>query len=628
MISERRLLEASVLLDEVRDDGEDPVVEQLYNQATRPMTILSEPPGAEIYIRDYAQQDQDWLYLATTPAQDLRIPAGHLRFKLVKEGYAPIERALDTWIGESMGFRLWPSTEAPPNMVYVDGSDTRLARGETVRVAGFWLDRFEVTNRDFQDFVDSGGYERSGLWKEPMIRHGTEVSWEDAMTEFVDKTGRPGPATWELGRFPEGYGDHPVGGVSWYEASAYAEFIGKSLPSFHHWRAAAGFDRVFSEILFLSNLGGRASVARVGAHDGLGPFGTYDMAGNVKEWNLNPSGSMRLLLGGAWQEPLYAYTQEDARDPFERLETHGFRCALYDDGDLDPSLLGDFAIELADFRQVDAVSDRDFAHFLRLYEYDRTPLDPIVQERDENSRFFIQETIHIATAYGEERLPVRLYLPRNSEPPYHAVVYFPGADARMTASFESQGLSFVDFLPRSGRALVWPIYKGHYERGGGVPAAGPVALRELYVAIGKDYRRVLDYLETRDDIDSQKMGFVGLSLGGSFGAVLSAIDDRSLANVWVAAGADVGPVLPEIDPINFAPRVNTPTILINGRYDFVDPVETSQQPFFDALGVASAHRRLHLSDSGHLPPQAAIVRESLAWLDRYLGPVQRRSHTE
>ena len=70
--------------------------------------------------------------------------------------------------------------------------------------------------------------------------------------------------------------------MSWYEATAYAAFAGRSLPTMHHWYKAAALGR-FADILTVSNFDGHGPAA-VGSHDGLGPFGTYDMAGNVKEW--------------------------------------------------------------------------------------------------------------------------------------------------------------------------------------------------------------------------------------------------------------------------------------------------------------------------------------------------------
>ena len=68
---------------------------------------------------------------------------------------------------------------------------------------------------------------------------------------------------------------------------------------------------------------------RIGVQQGLGPYGTYDKAGNVKEWTWNETGSKRYILAGAWNEPRYMFATEDARLPFSRAATFGFRCAKY-----------------------------------------------------------------------------------------------------------------------------------------------------------------------------------------------------------------------------------------------------------------------------------------------------------
>jgi iron(II)-dependent oxidoreductase len=103
------------------------------------------------------------------------------------------------------------------------------AHGAKAHVETTFLDRFAVTNRQFQVFVNAGGYDQMPLW-EPAI-------WP-AVVDFVDATGHPGPRYWQHGRFPPGKADHPVVGLSWYEAAAYARWVGKRLPTDAEWLKA------------------------------------------------------------------------------------------------------------------------------------------------------------------------------------------------------------------------------------------------------------------------------------------------------------------------------------------------------------------------------------------------------
>ncbi len=122
-----------------------------------------------------------------------------------------------------------------------------------------------------------------------------------------DQTGRPGPSTWELGTYPKGQDDFPVRGVSWYEAAAYAKFAGKSCRPCTTGAGPRAW-AVFSRTSSSSAISAKGPAA-VGTYQGLGAFGTYDMAGNVREWGTNAVGDRRYILGGAWNKPNYMFRE-------------------------------------------------------------------------------------------------------------------------------------------------------------------------------------------------------------------------------------------------------------------------------------------------------------------------------
>src|SRR4030095_888837 len=97
-------------------------------------------------------------------------------------------------------------------------------------VSEFLMDRYEVTNKQFKTFIDAGGYTNKTFWNYPIYSNGKHIPLELALSLFIAKTGRQGPASWEAGSYPDGQENHPVTGVSWYEAAAYARWIQKQLP--------------------------------------------------------------------------------------------------------------------------------------------------------------------------------------------------------------------------------------------------------------------------------------------------------------------------------------------------------------------------------------------------------------
>jgi iron(II)-dependent oxidoreductase len=221
----------------------------------------------------------------------------------------------------------------------------------TVDIAGYYLDRFAVSNRQFQKFVDAGGYDNLEIWPREV--------WPSLM-KFVDRTHRPGPRDWAEGRHPPGKADHPVVGVCWYEAAAYASWVGKRLPTAAEWQKAGGWPEQLSggtcrrypwgDVFepARANLGrpelGRTVPVREFAI-GATPNGIYQMTGNVWEWladpleaipcradeAFEPERPMRRIGGGAFDTyfPAEATCQFVTGQPeLDRRENIGFRCAV------------------------------------------------------------------------------------------------------------------------------------------------------------------------------------------------------------------------------------------------------------------------------------------------------------
>lgn len=625
LLDEGRSCAAFRLVDRVeRHLPGDPELARIRENFTRHVSIQTDPPGADVYIRDYlgTATDARWEHLGRTPLQAVPIPAGYTRYRMSKPGLRTAEGYTASAVTGAVGsltVRLEPEGSSPTGMVRVSARPP---------LGDFWLDTYEVTNRQFQAFVAVGAYDASEFWKGPFVKDGRAMDWREAVAGFRDSTGRPGPATWASGTFPDGQDDYPVGGVSWHEATAYCAFAGKALPTVHHWRWASG-QGMFAAILQASNFTGRGP-APVGRYGGLGPFGTYDGAGNVREWCLNAAGDdRRYILGGAWDDPKYLFYMPDARSPLDRSSGNGFRCAKYEhgvvDGDLANPTVSLMARRTQGERPVDEATYRIFKSF---HEHDHGDLDAKIEATDDTSPYWRRETISFRAAYGSERVTAYLFLPRNADPPFQAVVTFPGIyafDIPSSARLETQ---WFDFIVRSGRALLHPVYKGTYERtiGGtyGSYSSQPGVWRDLALQWHKDLGRSLDYLVTRPDIDREKLAFQGISVGAAQGPRLMALEPRLKAGVLMWGGLGHLPS-PEIDSVNYAPRSRAPTLMVNGQSDMIFPYETTQAPMFRLLGAADHDKRhLRVADAGHVAFNQQVVREVVGWYDKHLGPVTTR----
>ena len=610
----------------------DSVLNQLWPKISGISTLKTDPPGAKLSWKGYDRPYDGWKVIGTTPLKDFRIPLGFKRIKIEKEGF-------DSILLTSLGL-LGPGPERfvkldstgvlPENMIRVPSRNIQMIllgfESQPEKMVGeFLIDRYEVTNKEYKEFIDGGGYDDLRYWTFPIYNNGVEISREAAMKSFVDKTGIRGPAQWEVGNYAYGQDNYPVTGISWYEASAYAAFRGKILPTVYHWSLVAENWRSM-DIVPLSNFNGKSTVP-VDSLPGISSYGIYGLAGNAREWCYNLSGNTgeSYILGGGWNDAEYSFNDAGTQPSIDRSAGNGFRCIkLLPDDTTFTSLSGNIAREFRDYSKEKPVDDRTFNLFLRQFDYDKLPLNASTIEIEDHGNWKV-EKVTIDAAYNNERFDIWLFLPKDIQPPYQPVLLYHASNVIYYDAFNVNYLRSLEFIVQSGRALVFPVLKGTCERRDGLNTdyQQPTVFYKDHVLMWrKDFGRTIDYLETRSDILSNRIGFFGWSWGGFMGGVIPAVESRIKAVVLHVGGMEMTRALPEVDQINFLPRVRQPVLMLNGKYDMFFPLENTQMPMFNFLGTPAEDKRIIIYDTGHLVPRNELIKETLAWYDKYLGSVK------
>lgn len=297
-------------------------------EAVGQLSIATDPPGALAKVVPVHPVDalplRDAQAIGETPVTSHDLPANEYLVLLEAEGRVPLRLLARVRPGEVTNVMrsLLSSDEAEGMLLVEAGAHGAGEEGGAVATA-FLMDRHEVTNAEYLEFVAAGGYDDPSLWPATLLVSGDSVPREEALRAFVDRTGAPGPRGWSGGLYPEGTGRHPVAGVSWYEAEAYARWAGRELPTWDQWwRAAVGDDgRIYPWGDEIETLEVRANFENEGSEPvgsrptGVSPFGIEDLAGNVREWVRGGPGeapARRIAVGGSWQEPSYSFEASHA----------------------------------------------------------------------------------------------------------------------------------------------------------------------------------------------------------------------------------------------------------------------------------------------------------------------------
>jgi iron(II)-dependent oxidoreductase len=360
----------------------DPTLDDIYDafrhgRADRPALPLLGPAAARRYIHEVRGRALDIVGALDFDAEVPLLADGFVVGLVVQHEHQHDETMLATLqLMDSPGYR--PVAPPPPpaapdraaarREVHVAAGAFEMGTDDdawaydnerprhTVDLPAFWIDRWPVTNAEYQAFIDDGGYRRPELWD--------PAGWAFAVEEGLEapKFWSPGGSRNRFGWTEDIAPGEPVQHVSWYEADAYARWAGKRLPTEQEWEKSArwspdpGGPRTFpwgeaEPGPGRTNLGGRHfRPAPAGAYpDGAAACGAEQLLGDVWEWTASDfqaypgfasfpypeysevffGPAYKVLRGGSWATHTSAIrtTFRNWDYPIRRQIFAGFRCA-------------------------------------------------------------------------------------------------------------------------------------------------------------------------------------------------------------------------------------------------------------------------------------------------------------
>lgn len=599
---------------------------EVFNSFSALRNIDSKPLDAKVFYSKNTLDNEEEYYIGKTPLNNIRLPRGAIKLKFTKDGFK--DRKILTNFGRTAPFKtpILSDLNSPP-MIHIDSSVVNISIAGIVNTNGkitpeYLIDENETTNDEYLDFLNSSEYNDPKFWDSIINKHSLINFNFNEIRNFIDKTGRQGPSTWFIGKYETGKENFPVLGISWFEALAYCEFKGKTLPNIYQWDKAAGMASA-NYIIPGSNIFKNKPVD-VRSSTSVGYYGLKNMAGNAREWIYNTSGNKdKFILGGGYSDQIYLFNWVQSADPFDRSNLNGCRCAKTSNNEIQ---IGYQPIlrPTKDLFSLKPVDDKTFNIYKSQYEYDKFDLNAKIIESKINNNGLRVERIEF-DSFDNQKMQALIYLPINGKPPYKTILYYPGAGSINSRSSEQvmnnlgKGRSF---LVESGYALIMPIFTSTYERGDGLVNSIPnesINYRDHVITWGKELQLTVDYLNTRVDIDKDNIAYYGWSWGGRLGGIMVAIENRFKTALLMVGGMRVQNKKPEVDPLNFLPRIKIPVLMLNGRYDHFFPVETSQLPMYKFLGTKENDKKHMVYDTGHSIPFNSLVKESLDWLEKYLN---------
>ena len=478
---------------------------------------------------------------------------------------------------------------------------------ENLLIKPFYMDRYEVSNKEFKEFVDSNGYYREEFWPTKLMHNGTEISFNDVKTSFVDKSNFPSPKNWVQGTYENGKDLFPVSGISWYEASAYAKFRNMSLPSVAEWFYA--FDRNRPErALKNANINSYNYTKSRIESNSVNNNGIFDMAGNVREWVSNniKDDHSKGILGGSFADDTYVPFDFYSQYAWNRSSYNGLRLVKK----IEPDNSGEIFYKrekLRNFYENYRTTEKEWNLMESLYMYDKNKIsfESVSTSKVTGQEFYCTSSNVISS---NMTMPIHHLQANPNVKSKKAIIYFPGSNALYRDKLNYP--TSVTAMVNSGIDVIFPEYLSTYSRKDEMKTdIGNTSMnyRDHLITWVKEVRYAVDYAIE----NGYEPHYFGVSWGGQVGVNILAIEKRFKTGVLFVGGISLDDVREEIQPEKYAARIKTPTLLLNGRYDFYFPYQSSQLPLYNLMDLNDNNKRHVVVDYAYYVPMHIVRDETL-----------------
>ncbi len=610
----------------LEDYPNNDIIKNYYEKSSKYVPLKIDKDGVEISVK--YSGDSTYTYLGKSPIDSFIAPNmwGGLSHKL-KLNYNDLEFELD---GKNSYDYLMPEAtiEVPENhKVFLGSKVNMFLQGinfEETQIESFSIAKNEVSNKEYQDFVDAGGYENPAYWDFPFEVGNKIYDFNSSIKLFTDKYGKLGPANWSYGKFPAGLENLPVTGISWFEARAYARYSKLSLPNLYQWLFASGIpDDWFTVNQSVTNESNYNSTQLREVSNNAGSYNELNnIGGNVKEWALNPNGDEKekySIMGGAYNEASYTFNNYYSLSPFDRSIGNGFRLSKNlsnKQSELDNKIIPDFK---RNFDELEDVSDEVFEVYKSQFDYGNKPLNSITTNIEDFNEGYTAQKFELETTYeSDEKLTGYIVFSNKFKNKYSPVIIFPNASSIGTNNdSDFPNLGFKHLLDE-GYAIIQPMYFNTYNREKILKtfwASESEDYKDAIIKIGQDYKRTLDYIESRNDFDFSKMSYFGYSWGSTTSNYLLAIDDRIKAAVICVGGLMLQKSKKEVEAHYYVRRIKTPILHIIGKEDGIFGYEENYKPWKKLIGTPKDKLKLiELDNVGHGLPRDTIIKHHSNWI--------------